>query len=521
MPVLEVTTTSGDGHIFAENPDYNVAHAAAVGTPQDALNNLVIGQRWVLPGPPDAYRIWRAVLMFNAHTVLPVGAVISAATISIYGFIDSSEQDFLIYVVDGSDAHQPLVAADYGDLRDATTYLSSPLTTLGFSILSYSVLTLTQAGINLISTVAPTLFALRSDREIDQTVPTELEWVSIKDKNTGLGAILTITYTTAPTAVTNPALNITQASASLAGELSDDGGEACDCGFEWGETEGYGITTLTDSKVTGETFAQPITGLGPGRAYHFRAFATNSAGTSYGADRSFTTPILVVTTSPAQNVLRYSATLNGILVNDGGTVCSVGFEWGTDPSNLDSSLIVSRGLSPLSFSATICSFLPKTTYYFRAFATNVVGTSYGAILSFTTGGVLPPISGIPGIPGVPGVPGTPSPPSPPGGPFPPDPSPPFIPVPIPPIKTTLRFINIGLVAGGSAGIAMILMGVGRKKRKILDNWTGRIYESREACVKDIIEVEKLNKVRPTYYQLTQKYPGRFTELKETVALKKR
>lgn len=77
--------------------------------------------------------------------------------------------------------------------------------------------------------------------------------------------------------------------ATLNGTLDDDGGEACDCGFEWGETVAYGNTTATQSKTTGLTFAKVITGLLPATTYHFRAFATNSADTVYGADRSFTT----------------------------------------------------------------------------------------------------------------------------------------------------------------------------------------------------------------------------------------
>lgn len=78
-------------------------------------------------------------------------------------------------------------------------------------------------------------------------------------------------------------------SARLNGTLVDDGGEACDCGFEWGLDISYGFTTPTESKVMGETFSQVIGGLDPGTVYHFKAFATNSEGTSHGDDRSFST----------------------------------------------------------------------------------------------------------------------------------------------------------------------------------------------------------------------------------------
>ncbi len=93
----------------------------------------------------------------------------------------------------------------------------------------------------------------------------------------------------APSVSSDPATEMSAVSAKPNGTLDDDGGEACDCGFEWGETIAYGNTTPTQSRTSGQTFAQTIIGLDPNKTYHFRAFATNSAGTSYGADTTFTT----------------------------------------------------------------------------------------------------------------------------------------------------------------------------------------------------------------------------------------
>ena len=98
----------------------------------------------------------------------------------------------------------------------------------------------------------------------------------------------------APTVTTDPATQIGTVSATLNGTLDDDGGEACgECGFEWGMDISYGHFTSTQSKTKGQTFSQVIGGLEPGTTYHFRALATNSKGTGYGADRSFTTDIVV------------------------------------------------------------------------------------------------------------------------------------------------------------------------------------------------------------------------------------
>jgi len=98
---------------------------------------------------------------------------------------------------------------------------------------------------------------------------------------------------TIPTVTTDAATDILQELAAVNGTLDDDGGEACDCGFEWGETPAYGNTTPTQSRTTGQTFSQELSGLSPNVTYHFRAFATNSEGTGYGADRTLTTQELL------------------------------------------------------------------------------------------------------------------------------------------------------------------------------------------------------------------------------------
>lgn len=96
---------------------------------------------------------------------------------------------------------------------------------------------------------------------------------------------------TAPTVTTDLATNPDSANSYLNGILSNDGGEACDCGFQWGLTDAYGNTTSTVSRTTGQGFALLITGLTANTVYHFRAFATNTAGTAYGSDVAFTSGV--------------------------------------------------------------------------------------------------------------------------------------------------------------------------------------------------------------------------------------
>jgi len=257
------------------------------------------------------------------------------------------------------------------------------------------------------------------------------------------------------------------AQAKLNGMLRRDGGEACNCGFQWGISTAYGSTTPTYSRRSRQGFSHVLSGLGLNMEYHFRAFATNSAGTSYGADESFIISELPplppagtksVLTSEATEITGRYSTINGVLMDDGGELCNVGFQWGLDPSNLNNFRIVGTGVSSVThFSGLLQGLTPSTTYYYRAFASDQYGAlySYGAILSFTTEAVegedtYPPPLGPPDTWN-----GYPPPLEPPDtwDPYPP----PWVPYPPPTGRITFDFLNVGIVLGGVAGIAIPLI----------------------------------------------------------------
>ncbi len=95
----------------------------------------------------------------------------------------------------------------------------------------------------------------------------------------------------APTVTAQAAASIDYQSETLNGTLTDDGGAAITAyGFNVGLTTAYGTTvSVAETLASGDTFALPATGLAELTTYHFRSFATNSAGTSVSADRTFTT----------------------------------------------------------------------------------------------------------------------------------------------------------------------------------------------------------------------------------------
>lgn len=95
-----------------------------------------------------------------------------------------------------------------------------------------------------------------------------------------------------PTVTTGSATSVSSGTATLNGTVNPNG--ITIYYFEYGTTTDYGSTTteMDAGSGTDDTpFSADLTGLTAGTIYHFRLVATNSAGTSYGNDATFTTSI--------------------------------------------------------------------------------------------------------------------------------------------------------------------------------------------------------------------------------------
>ncbi len=110
-----------------------------------------------------------------------------------------------------------------------------------------------------------------------------------------------LALTTAPSVTTNAAIYIKTTSAELTGNITATGGaNASQSGFAFGNsgTLTSGVSTSTLGAQTGTAFfASTVSGLSPGTTYYYRAYATNSAGTGYGAIASLKTPSLNTTSA--------------------------------------------------------------------------------------------------------------------------------------------------------------------------------------------------------------------------------
>ena len=93
-----------------------------------------------------------------------------------------------------------------------------------------------------------------------------------------------------------------------------------------------------------------------------------------------------VTTDAITDILTTTATGGGNVTSDGGApVTARGVCWRTLPNpTLSYSHYTTDGSGTGSFTSALTNLTPNTTYYVRAYATNSVGTAYGAEVSFTT-----------------------------------------------------------------------------------------------------------------------------------------
>ena len=103
------------------------------------------------------------------------------------------------------------------------------------------------------------------------------------------GTFTTLSPTGPPVVMTSPATNIASSSATLNGSL-DPHGLTTTVHFQYGATsDDLTSSSQTESGNTYRNVGAGINRLFASTLYHFRIVATNSAGTTYGADRTFTT----------------------------------------------------------------------------------------------------------------------------------------------------------------------------------------------------------------------------------------
>jgi hypothetical protein len=163
--------------------------------------------------------------------------------------------------------------------------------------------------------------------------------------------------------------------------------------WEYGTTTAYGGTAISSPATvdmnTSSTATASFHNLTPGTTYHYRCKATNSEGTGYSPDATFTTlPAPSLVTGTATSITDLTAVLNGTANANGGSYTPLfhvnlpsGFTLVVAPTSPSIT-----GTSTLPVTASVSGLLPSTTYTYRIVSRNSnQDYFFGGEQSFTTG----------------------------------------------------------------------------------------------------------------------------------------
>jgi uncharacterized protein (TIGR02145 family) len=190
-----------------------------------------------------------------------------------------------------------------------------------------------------------------------------------------------------------PSFNTLYSSCSIECNIASDGGSTIsEQGICYNTSPFFDRTNSNDIpySTTGiGNYTVSITGLAQNISYYVRAYATNGTTSALGDLKMFTTPsasaLPTVITNPVYSNNQTSASGSGVVTLPGGlAVTAYGLCWNTSPNPTIANSKTSEIVSNSSFVSSITELSSGITYYLRAYATNLNGTSYGNEVIFKT-----------------------------------------------------------------------------------------------------------------------------------------
>jgi len=197
--------------------------------------------------------------------------------------------------------------------------------------------------------------------------------------------------TTLPGVSTSIISTITQTTAISGGTINTGGENVTAKGVCWATFHSPTIANSTTNEgAGGGGYISILSGLTPSTTYYVRTYVTNSTGTGYGNEFTFTTlatsgasiPSLTTTITA---ISRTTADAVCVINSDGGApIIAKGVCWfeSENPTIVNPKTIDGSGTA--NFTSSITGLDPGFRYHARAYATNSAGTGYGNDVSFTT-----------------------------------------------------------------------------------------------------------------------------------------
>lgn len=293
---LETTLRSNtaDAHVRADDADYTTVHGLSIG------NGGVGSGAEISVGQSTGFTIFRGCLFFDLSS-LGAGVTVLHATVTITCKNDFSTTDFTMRMVDGTAVGVSIGTDDYGILGDAITSIATTITTDTWTGTKTFVLNSLGRAVLSGSTANLKALGIRSEEDINSDEPTTAEranfatFDAVSESDRPLLTLTYLAFSNAPTVTTQNPTSFTDTTATGNGTIVDVGLDSVsEHGIVWTTSTNPTISgggnfgaASTEGAGSAGVFSSAITGLTSGTRYHVRAYATNSSGTSYGANIIF------------------------------------------------------------------------------------------------------------------------------------------------------------------------------------------------------------------------------------------
>jgi uncharacterized protein (TIGR02145 family) len=368
--------------------------------------------------------VWDTVQEFDLDTIV-LGQGVDTFSHRINGLIEGKDYFVKAYAKNDN-------GTSYGEIKNFTTYAKSKPTVTTSAVSDTTVNSATCGGeVTSDGNSAVTVRGVVWNTSVDPTLDS---YLGITNDGDGIGSFVsqltdledsTTYYVCAyatngketeygefyeftteaiskPTVTTMEVADSTVNGAICGGNVTSDGNATVTSyGIVWGIVSdpyldiehNMGITN--DGTGTGN-FSSQISDLESGTTYKVRAYATNIKETAYGDIVTFSTLAITVPEVTTSSVTILSATIaegGGKITLDGNSVITArGIVWNKDGDPIVENNIGSTDEGPglSDFTGQISNLQEGTTYYVRAYASNIKGTGYGETVEFTTPSIIPP-----------------------------------------------------------------------------------------------------------------------------------
>ena len=372
---------------------------------QVALEGTKIKLTWNQPFPNiDGFKIQKSV--GSSNIALPDQLKTSSQYLDAIGLLDGGQQHTYVIMAYAGGFTSNSVSIQITPASTITT--SNPTSITGITLVVGGTITtdggspITTRGICWATTANPTTssnkLAIGSGTGTFSATLTALSpnttyyfrAYAINSQGTAYGnQVQATTLTVLPSLTTTAVSLLASTSFTSGGTITSDGGASVTArGLCYSLTQ---IPTISNNKTTDGSgtgsYTSSITGLSPATTYYIRAYATNSVGTVYGNEISFTTLAILptVSTTSVSSLASTSFTSGGNITSNGGaTIAARGICYSTSQNPTISNSTTIDGTGSGTYTSSITGLTPFTTYYIRAYATNSIGTAYGSQLTVTT-----------------------------------------------------------------------------------------------------------------------------------------